>query len=115
MAVSGSYTRGLRNHARNHSGFTLLPTRVSSGPTLPPTTFPAAFCTAWQEAQNDSPYKLAPAVGSGAFWSFSLSLLAGLAGAVSPGMGVLLAIKKAEISRASGSLNLKFGIVAVTA
>src|ERR1019366_8237628 len=90
MAVSGSYTRGLRNHARNHSGFTLLPTRVSSGPTSPPTTFPAAFCTAWQEAQNDSPYKLAPAVGSGAFWSFSLSLLAGLGGARSPRVGVLV-------------------------
>ena len=31
------------------------------------------------------------------------------------GSGVLLEIKKAEISRASGSLNLKFGMVAVTA
>src|ERR1700674_84752 len=112
MAVCGSYTRGLRNHARNHSGFTLLPIRVSSGPTSPPTTFPAASCTAWQEAQNDSPYKLAAAVGSGAFWS--LSLPAGVTGAVSPGMGVLAAIKKAEISRASGSLNLKFGMAALT-
>ena len=36
-------------------------------------------------------------------------------GSVSPGIGVLLAIRKAEISRASGSLNLKFGMVAVTA
>src|ERR1019366_3305727 len=108
MAVSGSYTRGLCNHARNHSGFTLLPTRVNSGPTSPPTTFPAAFCTAWQEAQNDSPYRLAPAVGSGAF-SFLVT------GVVSPARGVLFEIRKAEISRASGSLNLKFGMVAVTA
>jgi len=52
--------------------------------------------------------QLAPAVGSGAF-SFLLS------GAVSPAIGVLLAIRNAEISRASGSLNLKFGMVAVTA
>src|ERR1700674_2558884 len=100
--------RGLRSHARSHSGFTLFPTRVSSGPASPPTTFPAAFCTAWQEAQKDSPYKLAPSVGSGVFASFAT-------GTVSPGTGVLLAIRKAEISRASGSLNLKFGIVEVTA
>jgi hypothetical protein len=31
-----------------------------------PTRLPAAFCTAWQEAQKDSPYKLAPAAGSDA-------------------------------------------------
>src|ERR1035437_3887092 len=103
MAVPESYTRGLRNHARNHSGFTLLPTRVSSGPTSPPTTLPAAFCTAWQDAQNDSPYKLAAAVGSGgAFEAGNV--------AVSPGSAVLFAIKKPDMSRASGSLSLKFGM-----
>src|ERR1700676_4638343 len=104
MAVCGSYTRGLRNHRRIHSGFTLMPIRVSSGPTSPPTTFPAAFCTARQEAQNYSPYNLAPPVGSGDFWP----LLGGLNAAVSPRIGMLFAIRKAEISRASGSLNLKF-------
>jgi len=38
-----------------------------------------------------------------------------IASASAAEIGVLFAIKKAEISRASGSLNLKFGIVAVTA
>ena len=33
-------------------------------------------------------------------------------GVVSPETGVLLAIRKADISRASGSLSLKFGMVA---
>ena len=57
----------------------------------PPTTFPAAFCTAWQEAQNDSPYRLAPAVGSGACRIF-LAVTA----AVSPASGVLLGDQKSR-------------------
>src|SRR5450631_2811582 len=98
--------RGFRSQTWSHSGFTLLPMCVSSGPISPPTIFPAAFCVAWQEAQNDSPYRLAPATGSGRVLDTALMM-----GAVSPAAVVLLLIRNAEMSRASLSLRLKFGIV----
>src|SRR5581483_3728463 len=99
--------RGLRNQTRSHSGLALLPMRVSSGPTLPPTRLAAAFCTAWQDAQNDSPYRDVPAAGWAIFWL--------IGGALSPCNGVLLAIRKAEMSRTSSSFSLKFGMVAEAA
>src|ERR1700751_4915672 len=99
--------RGLLSQASSHLGFTLLPTRVNSGPISPPTRLPAAFCTAWHDAQNDWQYKLAPAAGSGGVTRVRPIL--------SPATGVLLAMRNADISRASSSLNLKFGIVAVAA
>src|ERR1700674_2077464 len=99
--------RGLSSHACSHSGLTLLPIRVNSGPTSPPTRLPAAFCTAWHEAQKDSPYKVAPAAGSDDAFAESV--------VVSPGSGALLAIRNADTSRASSSLSLKFGIVAAAA
>src|SRR5215469_5076585 len=68
---------------------------------------PAAFCTAWQDAQKDSPYKVAPAAGSAEVLAETV--------AVSPRRGVLFAMRNAETSRASSSLSLKFGIVDVGA
>ena len=88
--------------------FALLPIRVSSGPRSPPTILPAAFCTAWQEAQKDSPYSEAPAVASAGAPADAADFSA-------PGsaIGVLCAIRNAVTSRASSSLRPKVGMVAV--
>src|SRR5579859_3010252 len=107
MAVWGAYTFGSRSHLLIHSGFTLDPMRVSSGPMSPPTINPAAFCTAWHDAQKDSPYTLAPSCASAGTTAGDFELPAG-------SVAELCAIKNAEMSRASASLSLKSGMVADT-
>ena len=82
-------------------------TRVSSGPTSPPVKIPAAFCAAWQDAQKDSPYSVAPSGASSVPGRLEgdLASIAGL-------RGVLWSIRKADRSRASASLSSKLGMVA---
>ena len=73
---------------------------------------PAALTVAWQDAQKDSPYRLAPACGSAVA---SAGGALAVSGARAPETGVLCDTRNAEMSLASASLSWKFGIVAVVA
>src|SRR5690349_8331044 len=100
MRVAGKYSPGLFSQRCSHSGFTLLPTRVSSGPTFPPTRLPASFCTAWHDEQKDAPYKVAAVVMSG-----DPPPAGALNGTCEAVEGLLCAMRKAEMSAASWSLS----------